>query len=191
MTAPFPLAGAAEFPNDNPELHDGARWVCLAPRGPARAVLRPRLDAAPPAPLEPRPEPAPAPRLEDRYRGPLELDLGRILLVHRVEDVPPPPDFIFVPFVPSAGRSPAEARATPLRPLASCRPAQRPIAPSPCRAVDEREARRRVDRGRRVDVAPCVPVGPDPGRRPARRRTLCTSGAEPEPQPVELDAVSA
>lgn len=33
---------AAEFPNDNPALHGGAIWVCFAPCGPLRPVVRPR-----------------------------------------------------------------------------------------------------------------------------------------------------
>jgi hypothetical protein len=37
---------ASEFPNDNPALHDGAIWVCLAERGPLRPVVRPRNAAA-------------------------------------------------------------------------------------------------------------------------------------------------
>lgn len=39
-------SGCSEFPNDNPALHDGAVWICRAPCGPARAVVR----AARPAP---------------------------------------------------------------------------------------------------------------------------------------------
>ena len=35
---------ASEFPNDNPELHDGAIWVCLEPCGPLRAETRARED---------------------------------------------------------------------------------------------------------------------------------------------------
>ncbi len=41
---------ASEFPNDNPALHDGAIWVCLAERGPLRPVVRPRSASAPVAP---------------------------------------------------------------------------------------------------------------------------------------------
>ena len=33
-------APCAEFPNDNPELHDGAVWLCLTPVGPLRAIRR-------------------------------------------------------------------------------------------------------------------------------------------------------
>jgi hypothetical protein len=46
---------ASEFPNDNPALHDGAIWVCFAPCGPLRPVVRPRAGGRPstiPAPLE-------------------------------------------------------------------------------------------------------------------------------------------
>jgi hypothetical protein len=35
-------AWAAEFPNDNPALHEGVSWVCLAVCGPAKPVARPR-----------------------------------------------------------------------------------------------------------------------------------------------------
>ncbi|HSO33129.1 MAG TPA: hypothetical protein VLT33_11435 [Labilithrix sp.] len=47
---------AAEFPNDNPALHAGARWLCLDVTGPAVAVL----------PITPAPVPAPtaAPAVE-------------------------------------------------------------------------------------------------------------------------------
>lgn len=38
-------SGASEFPNDNPLLHDGAIWVCFAPCGPLRPVVRPRTGA--------------------------------------------------------------------------------------------------------------------------------------------------
>jgi len=31
---------ASEFPNDNPELHDGTVWVCLSPCGPLKAIRR-------------------------------------------------------------------------------------------------------------------------------------------------------
>ena len=41
LRAPFVPAPCAEFPNDNPALHHGASWVCLAPLGPLRAVVRP------------------------------------------------------------------------------------------------------------------------------------------------------
>ena len=42
----FVPAPAAEFPSDNPALHRGVSWVCLAVTGSARAVARP----APPPP---------------------------------------------------------------------------------------------------------------------------------------------
>lgn len=38
----FRLSGSAEFPNDNPSLHDGAVWVCFATCGPLRPVVRPQ-----------------------------------------------------------------------------------------------------------------------------------------------------
>jgi hypothetical protein len=216
VTAPY-ITDCAEFPNDNPDLHRGARWVCRDLRGPVRAVRRARPgaegfvepvealgspaaeDASPPvlpstggALLAALAEP---PRAERVYAGPLELDLGRIVLLHRVEDVPPPPDFIFRPFVSSLRR----AALSPG--LASTRP----IEPRPCRVVDEREACQRVARGPRVDVAPCVEVGAlassvESLRRVARRRLAAvralqlatTFDAErPAPLELELEAVSA
>ncbi|MBX3183755.1 MAG: hypothetical protein KIT72_06500 [Polyangiaceae bacterium] len=41
---------ASEFPNDNPELHLGARWVCLVPTARPRAVRRPLPQSAVEAP---------------------------------------------------------------------------------------------------------------------------------------------
>jgi hypothetical protein len=204
VTAPYAPAGAAEFPNDNPDLHQGARWVCLSPRGPARALLRapaspatlapealmPALEAPPspfpPARREPPPklEPPPVTRL---YAGPLELDIDRIVLQHRVEDVPPPPDFIFRPLVSTRARV-VLAAVPPL-----------PIDPRPCRAVDAREECERVERGWRVDVAPCLTVGSsgEPSRRWGRRRggvTACAAeplSSEDAPLPLERAAASA
>lgn len=198
MTASFTPAGAAEFPNDNPGLHQGVRWVCLAERGPARALrlgmspcaaeLPPPPPAAVPVaalPLAALPGPA-APRpIERRYEGPLQLDLGRIVLPHRVENVPPPPDFIFKPFVSS--------RSGPALVVASARP----IYPRPCRSVDHRDACRRIERSRSVDVAPCVHVGAvELPRRQSRHRggvVACPAPRRPaaEPPPLELEAASA
>ena len=77
MTAPFFPAGAAEFPNDNPSLHDGARWVCPDTVGATRAIVRPRASggvipvvSAEPATLLERAASEPA-RRERRYDGPL------------------------------------------------------------------------------------------------------------------------
>lgn len=60
--APMFRSPSAEFPNDNPLLHDGASWLCESVRGPATAVVeavaRPSfsvassIDAAVVAPLE-------------------------------------------------------------------------------------------------------------------------------------------
>jgi len=168
VTAPVFPAGAAEFPNDNPLLHDGARWICPETVGPVRALLRPRAGGtaipvvAAASGSSSRREPEVP--LEQRFEGPLELDLGRILLVHRVEDIPPPPEFIFRPFVSS--RRPAVALTVVEAPEAPAAEASSssvelptPIDPVPCRVIDEREACRRVERGWRVDVAPCVNVG--------------------------------
>jgi hypothetical protein len=132
VTASFTPAGAAEFPNDNPALHRGVRWVCAAGGGPARALRRaePALPDADPSPLPAAPQPRPAsPPVERRCEGPLELDLGRIVLPHRVEDVPPPPDFIYEPFVSSRARS------------APAAPSPRPVRPRPFRLVDARPTR--------------------------------------------------
>lgn len=162
MSPSYSPAGAAEFPNDNPDLHGGARWVCLATRGAARALLRPPArDAAPPPASETRrvaveqgpldaPESARPPSPSERFKGPLQLDLNRIVLLHRVENIPPPPDFVFEPFISSR---PAQAPATE---------ALAPIEPVACRAVDIREERRRVARGWRVDIAPCLSIEPSP-----------------------------
>jgi hypothetical protein len=38
----FEPSWSAEFPNDNPALHDGASWLCLQVCGAPRAVMRPR-----------------------------------------------------------------------------------------------------------------------------------------------------
>jgi hypothetical protein len=65
-----PIPGSAEFPNDNPLLHQGAVWICTKVRGSPRAVLR--LSPAPepepvavavaaPAPVEPEPAASPEP----------------------------------------------------------------------------------------------------------------------------------
>ncbi len=205
VTASYSPASAAEFPNDNPALHQGARWVCPATRGPARAVLRPtsaslvaststspsvpaRSVASPPAPdlLPAAAVMAPA-AVERRYEGPLQLDLGRIVLLNRVENVPPPPEFVLRPFVSSRARS-AEGDAQP-----------RPIDPRPCRIVDDREACRRVERGWRVDVAPCLNVGASgESRRQARHRGGVVACPAPPPSealplalPFELEAASA
>jgi hypothetical protein len=39
----IPVAASAEFPNDNPELHDGAIWVCLETCARAVAVVETRV----------------------------------------------------------------------------------------------------------------------------------------------------
>lgn len=182
MTASFTPAGAAEFPNDNPALHRGVRWVCAAGRGPARAVWRAHPSALPEPEAPPRPQaPAATEPVVRHNDGPLELDLGRIVLLHRVEDVPPPPDFIYRPFVSSRTRA-APAPASP-----------RPIHPRPCRVVDARQARLRVQRGWRVDVAPCLDIGVDGGaveRRPSRHRGIVVACPAPD-LPAELQAASA
>jgi hypothetical protein len=84
-------------------------------------------------------------------RGPLQLDLSRIVLPHRVANVPPPPAFVFQPFASSR-------RAAVARVIAAASP---PLAPLGYRVVDRRNADRRVLRGWRVDVAPCLRVSGD------------------------------
>jgi hypothetical protein len=176
LTAPEPAAGLSTAPSS--EL--AARAEDFEPETSRDVVLAARL--------------AEVPRPERVYAGPLDLDLGRIVLPHRVENVPPPPDFIFRPFVSSLRR----AGASPAVPASAS-----PIEPRLCQVVDQREAGRRVARGWRVDVAPCVEVGPvssnvEALRRVARRRLaavralqLATTFDAEGPAPVELDAVSA
>jgi hypothetical protein len=85
-------------------------------------------------------------RVERRCDGPLQLDLGRIVIPHRVEDVPPPPAFIYTPFVSS--------RATEAS------------GPSPglleraCSAGKAHPLRWRVQRAGRAGLAPPVPAEP-------------------------------
>ena len=47
----FVPSWSAEFPNDNPLLHEGATWVCLSVQGPPRAVTRPRTKGLSAEPL--------------------------------------------------------------------------------------------------------------------------------------------
>jgi hypothetical protein len=96
-------------------------------------------------------------------QGPLDLDLSRLVLPHRVENVPPPPEFVFRPFVPS-------------RPLPASPPSAVPLEPLRCRVIDERQATTRVERRWRVDVAPCLRIEsprvvvPSVAEQPSRRR---------------------
>jgi hypothetical protein len=85
-----------------------------------------------------------------RLAGPLELDLARIVLPHRVEDIPPPPEFIFRPL--SSRRA---ARAVVFEPVTA---PQRALPLLGYRVVDEHLAASRVERRWRVDVARCVAV---------------------------------
>jgi hypothetical protein len=55
--AEFLPPGCAEFPNDNPGLHDGVVWVCLKPGGPLRAIRRAAVAQTPGAPRAALPEP--------------------------------------------------------------------------------------------------------------------------------------
>jgi hypothetical protein len=160
--AEFSPTCANEFPNDNPALHQGARWVCQQPLGAPRALLRASAEATA-APLN---EPAGAASADERalgeraagqsvprLAGPLELDLARIVLPHRVEHVPPPPAFIFRPLASS--RRAAEPAPAVFEPVAV------PLRALPLlgyRVVDEHLAASRVERRWRVDVAPCLAV---------------------------------
>ncbi|MBM4362948.1 MAG: hypothetical protein FJ104_09730, partial [Deltaproteobacteria bacterium] len=42
---PFAASPAAEFPCDNPLLHEGVGWMCLSLGGPPRAIARARVPA--------------------------------------------------------------------------------------------------------------------------------------------------
>jgi hypothetical protein len=155
---------AAEFPNDNPDLHQGARWVCLRTRGASRAVWRwageglqrpsapppspPAESAWPPspfalAPADPLPQPPPRPEPEECLPRVLDFDTSLLVLPQRVADVPPPPAFVYRPF-----------RRT--RPQVSVDP-EHPVSVAHVQEVSSREVgRTQVRRGSRVDVAPCI-----------------------------------
>ena len=178
VCATYSPTRANEFPNDNPALHEGARWVCRRPLGAPRALLQappgssrrvelaaelPPLASAPaehgppsalaaPASAGRSVPPLAAAEPEARFAGPLELDLARIVLPHRVADIPPPPDFIFRPLASSRRpetsllRAPFTASAAP------------PLTLLGYRVVDARVAASRVERRWRVDIAPCLHV---------------------------------
>jgi len=203
QTAYFP-ASAAEFPNDNPGLHQGVRWVCRQTLGAARALLRAQPGSSPLASSEASssssaaqeqgvfaPEPsrsssaadltsAPSPAdpalLRLRLAGPLELDLERIVLPHRVENVPPPPEFIFRPFVSSRARDLRLALET------LCAP---PLEPLRYRVVDQRAASCRVQRGWRVDIAPCLRIGAAALERPERAESAAALPLPVDSLPVD------
>jgi hypothetical protein len=189
--AAYSPTSASEFPNDNPALHEGARWVCQGLLGPPRALLQAQpavfsrgepsrgelaaelpapapeqplatrsLPARSAAPAAARPHGGAPPAAElARYTGPLQLDLTRLVLPHRVADIPPPPDFIF------------RSLATP--PPAACRVLLEPFEPAVAppltllgyRVIDARAATCRVDRRWRIDIAPCVRIDTAPGVR--------------------------
>lgn len=99
---------SSEFPNDNPLLSRGVRWVCQGTLGVARAVVRSggeRTSQPLPSP-EPLAEPEPA--RSPSFEGPLDIDPGRVVLRQRELNVPPPPDFVFEPFRCEAPRQAAE-----------------------------------------------------------------------------------
>jgi len=197
---------ANEFPNDNPALHEGARWVCPALLGAPRALLqappaapsRVELAAEVPAPAEPvaAPEPPragsvlparsaapasaqpverarPAAELAACLLGPLQLDLTRLVLPHRVADIPPPPDFIFRPLA----RPPRAACQVPRAPFeASAAP---PLTLLGYRVIDARAATSRVERRWRIDIAPCVRIEAGPSQLASA--ALPASDAETKP----------
>lgn len=194
MYAEFSPTCANEFPNDNPALHEGARWVCQQPLGAPRALLRAPLNEPAGAvvlsePASPQALPGPAAEQPVQpFTGPLELDLARIVLPHRVEDIPPPPAFIFRPL--STSRRVAEPVVPVFEPVAV------PLRALPLlgyRVVDEQLASSRVDRRWRVDVAPCVAVAgacalPLLTTQPA---PAVAQAAEPEPLDVaELESLA-
>jgi hypothetical protein len=78
MTAEFRTA-ASEFPNDNPELHDGTVFVCLRPCAAPRALGRPprRVEPAP-KPAAPAPGPMPSAPEPSISRDPF-AELGAVL----------------------------------------------------------------------------------------------------------------
>jgi len=120
---------------------------------------------------------------ELRLEGPLELDLGRIVLAHRVEDIPAPPAFIYRAFVSSRAPEPSAALASSSAP---------PLELLSYRVVDQRVASRRVQRGWRVDVAPCLNIEAGPSEPLAQLSTVeavviaepVLSGAEALAEPV-------
>lgn len=66
----FTRRAAAEFPNDNPELHDGLVWVCPRPLARAMPTLRLREpEGALPNVLMPAWCAIPSPRVEDSDEG--------------------------------------------------------------------------------------------------------------------------
>jgi hypothetical protein len=152
-----PPAAAAEFPNDNPRLHRGARWLCLQVCSPARAVWRwsqqgalapPAAVAALAAPASSAPVPSAARAAPSEPALPwvMDIDPARVVLRHRVEDVPPPPEFVYKPFRRSlAAPPPPTYGAVQVRRVIG-------IGPVP----------REVRRNRRVDIAPCIAIGAAP-----------------------------
>jgi hypothetical protein len=185
--AEFSPTCANEFPNDNPALHQGARWVCQQPLGAPRALLRAPLNdpAGAGAVSESTSAPAPPEPVAEQpasLAGPLELDLARIVLPHRVENVPPPPAFIFRPLASS--RRAVEPATAVFEPVAV------PLRALPLlgyRVVDQHVASSRVQRRWRVDVAPCLAVAAAIALPlPATEAVLLPSVAQAsEPEPVE------
>jgi hypothetical protein len=185
--AEFSPTCANEFPNDNPALHEGARWVCREPLGAPRALLRAPLNEPPVSVSAPVSSPERS-AAQPALTGPLELDLTRIVLPHRVEDVPPPPEFIFRP-LPSSRR--AEPAAAVFEPVAV------PLRALPLlgyRVVDEQLAASRVERRWRVDVAPCLAVAAalaQPRRMDAAPAPILAGASEPQPvEAVELESLA-
>jgi hypothetical protein len=195
---------AAEFPNDNPALHHGARWVCLRTRGASRAVWRWADDSAPRAralsssaissspeaastaaspwppspfalvPPEPRPAQPPRPEPEESLPLVLDIDASRIVLPQRVADVPPPPAFVFRPF----RRTRPEVAVDPEHPVSVARMLD---------VSSSETGRVQVRRGSRVDVAPCIGLLPSapqlaPGLTFVASAVSAVSESEPAPR---------
>ena len=214
MYASYSPTRANEFPNDNPALHEGARWICRGPLEAPRALLQAppalpsRVERAAELPAQaaraavPEERPAAsvpsspstarvatrpeeralsAAELAARCAGPLQLDLTRIVLPHRVADIPPPPDFIFRPL--AAPRSAASIALGRFEPSAAP-----PLTLLGYRVIDARAATSRVERRWRIDIAPCVQVeaAPPPLAPPIELSPPALAAANELPQPAAV-----
>jgi hypothetical protein len=107
-----------EFPNDNPELSEGVRWLCLNLVGPPEPVW----------PEAARSTPPPAGSEE----GPLKWVPGRVALPHRQQNIPAPPAFVYAELNnPTAAESePAVSQPAVSEPTTS-EPTVSPVSESP------------------------------------------------------------
>lgn len=78
---------------------------------------------------------APGPFVDEGLVWPLDIDPGRTVLVNRVQNVPPPPAFVFHAFSSSE-----------------------PLPTARCESIDGKPASERISRRGPVDVAPCLAV---------------------------------